>query len=51
MELLSKTDLTVTEIAYQVGFGDSNYFSRHFRNKTNSTPKEYRMKNRKPKWD
>ena len=49
IELLSKTDLTVTEIAYKVGFGDSNYFSRHFRDKINSSPKEYRMKNRKPK--
>lgn len=51
MELLSKTDLPVTEIAYQVGFGDSNYFSRHFRNKINSTPKEFRLKNRNPKWN
>jgi len=51
MELLSKTDLPVTEIAYRVGFADSNYFSRHFRDKINSSPKEYRMKNRKPKWD
>ena len=50
MELLSKTDLTVKEIAYQAGFCDSNYFSRHFRNKMNSTPKDYRMMNRKPKW-
>jgi AraC-like DNA-binding protein len=50
MELLRKTDLPVTEIAYEVGFSDSNYFSRHFRNKINSTPKEFRMKNRKPKW-
>jgi AraC-like DNA-binding protein len=51
MELLNKTDLPVTEIAYRVGFGDSNYFSRHFRDKINSTPKEFRLKNRNPKWN
>ncbi|MBW8332158.1 MAG: helix-turn-helix domain-containing protein [Prolixibacteraceae bacterium] len=50
LELRIKTDLTVTEIAYQVGFGDSDCFSRYFRNKINSTPKDYRMMNRKPKW-
>jgi len=47
MELLSKTNLTVKEIAYQAGFCDSNYFSRQFRNQINSTPKDYRMMNRK----
>lgn len=45
MGLLRTTNLPITEIAYQVGFSDGNYFSRHFRNKTNSTPKEYRLKN------
>jgi AraC-like DNA-binding protein len=50
IELLCKTNLPVTEIAFQTGFSDSNYFSRHFRNKTNSSPKDFRMKNRNPKW-
>lgn len=30
MELLKTTDLNVSEIAYQVGFSDPNYFSRAF---------------------
>lgn len=49
MDLLGKSILPISEIAYQVGFSDSNYFSRHFRNKVNSTPKEFRIKNKK--WD
>ncbi len=47
MELLRKTNLPITEIAYQVGFSDGNYFSRHFRDKTDSSPKEFREKNQK----
>ncbi len=45
MDLLRKTNLPINEIAYQVGFSDCNYFSRHFRNKSNTTPKEFRIKN------
>jgi len=51
MELLTKTSLPVTEIAYQVGFSDSNYFSRHFRDKIKSTPKDFRLRNRNPLQD
>ena len=29
-ELLKTTDLTVSEVAYDVGFSDPNYFSRTF---------------------
>lgn len=42
-ELLCKTNLPVNEIAYQVGFSDSNYFSRHFRDKLKTTPSRYRL--------
>lgn len=45
MELLSTTDIPINEIAYQVGFSDHNYFSRHFRNKVNTSPKAFRMSN------
>ena len=51
MDLLCKTDLTITEIAYQVGFNDRNYFSRHFHKKVHITPKKFRTNNRKPHWD
>ncbi|MBC8094859.1 MAG: helix-turn-helix domain-containing protein [Akkermansiaceae bacterium] len=41
--LLRQTDDSVTEIAFQVGFNDSNYFTRQFRNLTRLTPREYRL--------
>lgn len=40
--LMDSTDLSITEIAYQVGFKDSGYFGKCFRKKYNMTPKEYR---------
>ena len=41
--LLRRTEQTVTEIAFQVGFSDSNYFSRQFRKLLGVTPVEYRL--------
>jgi AraC-like DNA-binding protein len=40
--LLRQSDQSVTEIAFQVGFNDSNYFARQFRNITGHTPRSYR---------
>jgi AraC-like DNA-binding protein len=40
-ELLRTGGLNVTETAYQVGFSDSNYFSRQFRRILECTPREY----------
>jgi AraC-like DNA-binding protein len=42
--LLRHTELTVTEIAFDVGFNDSNYFTRQFRKLTGHAPREYRLK-------
>ncbi len=39
---LLETDLQIQEIAYQVGFNDSHYFSKVFRNRFGMTPKEAR---------
>jgi AraC-like DNA-binding protein len=40
-ELVS-TNRDITQIAYDMGFNDSNYFSRCFKKFTNLTPTEYR---------
>jgi len=42
--LLRNTGLNVTEIAFSVGFTDSNYFSSFFKKQETITPKEYRKK-------
>jgi len=42
MDMLRNTDLSITEIALEVGFNDSNYFTRCFRRSMEQTPKEYR---------
>jgi len=43
MELLRSTHMSVTEIALEVGFNDSNYFSRSFRKATGRSPRAYRQ--------
>ena len=43
-ELLLYTDMTVTEIAYAVGFSGSSYFTEAFRKNFDQTPTEYRRK-------
>ncbi|MFH6951045.1 helix-turn-helix domain-containing protein [Flavobacterium sp. FlaQc-51] len=42
-EILTTTTLTVSEIAYQLGFEYSQSFSKLFKNKTNLTPMQYRQ--------
>ncbi|GAA5127787.1 helix-turn-helix domain-containing protein [Luteolibacter yonseiensis] len=42
--LLRHTDRRVTEIAFDVGFNDSNYFTRQFRKTTGMSPRDYRMR-------
>lgn len=44
--LLENTDLSVTSIAYALGFSDSNYFSAAFKKKCGISPLKYRKKNR-----
>ena len=39
--LLEKTDLTMSEIAYQTGFATPNYFARVFKTRFNMLPSEY----------
>jgi AraC family transcriptional activator of pobA len=42
-ELLSTTNLTVAEIAYQLGFEHPQSFNKLFKNKTKVSPMEYRQ--------
>ncbi len=45
--LLKKTNCTVSEIAEQVSYQDSNYFSVAFKRNVGITPREYRIKYQK----
>jgi AraC-like DNA-binding protein len=40
--LLRNSDLSITEIAYETGFGSVSYYIEKFRKQTNYTPKEFR---------
>ncbi len=42
MELLRQTDRSITEIAFAVGFNDSNYFTRQFKKVTGLPPRQFR---------
>ena len=42
--LLLYTSLTINEIAYRLGFEDSSYFTRIFREKTSLTPSAFQEK-------
>lgn len=41
--LFFHTELSIKEIAYQLGFEDASYFSRFFKRNTGHTPAEYRQ--------
>lgn len=47
IELIKNTDLSISEIAFAVGFKDSGYYSKCFRKKYNQTPREYMNEYRK----
>jgi len=42
VELLTKTDMSIKEIALSVGYDDQQYFHRIFKKKTGKTPAQYR---------
>ena len=44
--LLAHSDLNISEIAYQLGFGDASYFTRLFRQVEGSSPREFRERYR-----
>ncbi|WP_205509569.1 hybrid sensor histidine kinase/response regulator transcription factor [Longitalea arenae] len=45
--LMEKSNMTIAEIAYQVGFTTPNYFARAFKGKYNMLPSEYIAQKRK----
>ncbi|MFM2484897.1 helix-turn-helix domain-containing protein [Celerinatantimonas yamalensis] len=42
INLLKYSDASITDIAFEVGYQDSNYFSTKFKRFTNKTPSEFR---------
>ncbi len=42
MELMKASDFSITEIAYEVGFGDLRTFGRAFKKHTLMTPSEFK---------
>jgi DNA-binding response OmpR family regulator len=42
-QLLKATDFSITEVAYKVGYSDSNYFSRSFKEKYHLNPSEFKL--------
>lgn len=42
--LLSNTDTTISEIAFQLGYNDASAFSKAFKRQTNQNPTDYRAK-------
>ena len=41
-ELLRSTELSISEIAYETGFGSTSYFIEKFKEKTGTTPLQFR---------
>lgn len=42
-QLLSTTDMSIADIAYESGFGDSSHFIKSFKKEENTTPLHYRQ--------
>ena len=41
-ELLTSTDLSLSEVAFAVGFADQSHFTRHFRQTVGVSPGQFR---------
>ena len=44
-QLISRSTMNVSEVAFAVGFTDPKYFSRCFKKETGMSPREYREQN------
>jgi AraC-like DNA-binding protein len=47
-EMLASTSLSISEIAAECGFADSNYLTRQFRKIYNISPREFRKNSLRP---
>ncbi len=47
-ELLRRTDMSLLQIALEVGFSDQSYFTKVFRRHTQTTPRAYRLAHEGP---
>lgn len=47
IQLLTRTDEPITQIAFRSGFNDSNYFTRQFRKAVGIAPRDYRRNYRR----
>ena len=45
-EMLARTDLPLSDIAYAAGFSDQSHLARHFRQMLGTTPWEFRWSQR-----
>jgi transcriptional regulator GlxA family with amidase domain len=45
-QMLARTDLSLAQIAYAVGFSDQGRLARHFRGQLGTTPREFRQPQR-----
>lgn len=45
-DLISNTDLNISEVVYSLGFTSRSYFSKIFKERYNCTPSEYKKKNK-----
>lgn len=46
IELLCDTDMTISEIAYEVGFGGASFYTETFKKKMGITPRKFRNRER-----
>ncbi|MCK5528208.1 MAG: helix-turn-helix transcriptional regulator, partial [Kiritimatiellae bacterium] len=41
-QMLTETNMSCTDIAYEIGYGDQSYFIKHFKMETGTTPAKFR---------
>jgi transcriptional regulator GlxA family with amidase domain len=46
-QLLEKSNLTIAEVAYEVGFNDPKYFSKFFKSEFNLAPSVFQTEKKK----